>query len=75
MPFGFIFPGFMAFVLWGPFVKESDRLTMFLTDDVSKDTVMNRKSKRNHDLNPTNAVRGSDNENVRGLSTDQSIQM
>jgi len=75
MPFAYIFPGFMAFLLWGPFVKESDRLTIFLKDDAPKESVTSRKGKRKRDIDDTNAVRGSDNWNDRGLSTDQSIQM
>ena len=65
----------MIFVLWGKFVKESDRLTIFLKDDAPKESVTSGKGKRKRDLGDANAVRDSDNWNVRGFSTDQSIQM
>jgi len=34
-----IFPGFMAFILWGPFVKQSDRFITFQNDDCGKKKV------------------------------------
>ena len=75
MPFTYMFPAFMKFLLWGPFVKESDRLIIFLKDDAPRDSVTSRKGKRKRDLDNANTVRGSDNWNDRGLSTDQSIQI
>ena len=75
MPFAYMFPGSMAFVLCGPFVKELDRLTIFLKDDTPKESVKSRKGKRKQDLNDAHVVRTSDNSNARGLSIDQNIKM
>jgi len=75
MPFAYMFPGFIAFVLWGSFVKKSDRLTIFLKDDAPKESVKSRKGERKKDLDDANVARMSDNSNARGLSTDQNIKM
>ena len=36
VPDDFIFPSFYAFVVYGPFVEENQRLSLLLTDDADK---------------------------------------
>ena len=41
-----MFASFMAYVLWGPFANDSDKLPLLLLDDADKKTVMSRAQRR-----------------------------
>ena len=36
VPDNYMFPGFMSFMVWGPFVEPNDRLSLFITSDGKK---------------------------------------
>ena len=74
-PDSYIFPGYMAFVAWGPFAEPNDRLLLFLTQDAPKNMAMGRAAKRKADMELNESERASDSGNNRGFSTDQRISI
>ena len=75
VPEDYIFPSFMAYVLWGPFAIESDKLSLFCTDDAPKSTVMSRAAKRKAVLQKKKEERENDRSAIHGFSTDQRINI
>ena len=66
------FPGFMAFLLFGPFVPPSDRLSLFTTKD-NKALKKSRKEQRADSIKRKSDVRAADGNNKRGWTLDQQI--
>ena len=75
VPPNFFFPGFMAFVLWGPFCSPDDRLRTVLVSGLSKSEQASRATIRAEKKTMKNIDREGDVVNVRGYSTDQQISM
>jgi len=75
VPEEYIFPSFMAFVLWGPFAIDSEKLSLFCTDDAAKSTVASRAQKRKMALQLKKEERAGDRSAVRGFSTEQRINL
>lgn len=70
----FIFTGYMAFYLWGPFASPKDRLLMFGKYDAPKNSgVMSRTVKRKAKLEEKELDQALDPNSLRGFSTDQRI--
>ena len=65
----------MAYVLWGPFAIESDKLSVFCLDDADKATVMSRSQRRKATIKKKAEERENDRSTVRGFSTDQRINI
>ena len=74
-PYSFIFPGYMAFVAWGPFAEPNDRLLLFVTQDAPKNMTLGRAAKRKADLKLNESERSTDSQNHRGFNTDQRISI
>ena len=75
VPTSYIFPSFMAFVSYGPFVEKNKRLNLFLVKDSAKGATISRSKKRKEELNELMVARRNDNENTRGLTIDQKINL
>ena len=75
VPSDYIFPSFMAYVLWGPFAEDKDKLSLFCTDDAPKAAVKSRAEKRKEALQLKKVERENDRSTVRGFSTDQRINI
>ena len=76
VPDNFIFPGYMAFRLWGPFAAPEDRLLIFEVDDAPKNAAaLSRAAKRKLDMNNKDMDRAYDETPHRGFSTDQQISI
>jgi len=74
VPDDFIFPGYMAFRLWGPFASPEDRLTIFENADAPKNAgAIGRAAKQKIDLEIKEHDRSSDQQSNHGFSTDQRI--
>ena len=67
------FPGWIAFLAWGPFVPPKDRLRVFVTTDNST-LKQSRKDQREKKLMNKKITRGTSAED-RGLTTDQQINL
>ena len=65
----------MAYVLWGPFAIESDKLSVFCLDDADKATFMSRSQRRKATIKKKAEEREKDRSTVRGFSTDQRINI
>ena len=72
-PDDYIFPGFMAFIVWGPFAEPNDRLSLFDTSDASTGKAKSRAEKRSAEQMIKNEVRSNDTVNERGYTVDQRI--
>ena len=75
IPKKYMFASFMAYVLWGPFANESDKLPLLLLDDADKKTVMPRAQRRKATLKQKAIERDNSTTEVRGFSTDQRINI
>ena len=75
IPNEWFFPGFMAFVAYGPFVAANDRLVCFETSDRSTASDKNRVANWKLDLNEKANDRTHDSTNPRGYTTDQMFTM
>ena len=75
VPDDYIFPSFMAYVLWGPFAIESSKLSLFCLADAPKTAVMSRSAKRKAALQLKKDERDNDRSAIRGFSTDQRINI
>ena len=76
VPAQYLFPSFFAFLLWGPFAPEEERISLFLTDDKGKKKGNgNRESKRDEDLKRKLSESHNDNTAVRGFTTEQRIDI
>jgi hypothetical protein len=73
LPEGYMFPGFMAFMVWGPFANESNRLPIFNVGDACKSTVIPRAEKRKSDALLKSKERSNDSGHNRGYTIDQRI--
>ena len=69
------FPGFLAFVAWGPFCAPVDRLRTVLVTGLSRKDVQSRNQMRKADKEMKAKMRLDDGENKRGYTTDQMISM
>ena len=65
----------MAYVLWGPFAIDSEKLSVFCLDDAHKATVMSRSQRRKATIKKKAEERDNDRSTVRGFSTDQRINI
>ena len=75
VPDSFIFPGYMAFVAWGPFAEPNDRLLLFTIQDAPKNMTLGRAAKRKADQKLNESERSTDSKNHRGFNTDQRISI
>ena len=75
VPGNYLFPSFMAYMLWGPFASENEKLPLFVLDDANKTTVKSRAQKRAHVKAENAKEREGDRSAVRGFSTDQRISI
>ena len=75
VPANYIFASFMAYVLWGPFAIESEKLSLFSLDDEDKATFMSRSQRRKVTMKKNSEERENDRSAVRGFSTDQRINI
>ena len=73
VPDNYMFPGFMSFMVWGPFAEPNDRLSLFNTSDGKKGGGKSRAEKRKADKLVKDQNRKDDNSNQRGLTIDQKI--
>ena len=73
VPETYIFPGFMAFITWGPFADPANRLSLFTVADASKAAAMGRSEKRKIDKLLNDENRKKDGNHSRGLTIDQKI--
>jgi len=71
IPNDWFFPGFMSFVVYGPFVDANDRLACFETSDGSTESNRGRVAKRKAEISEKSDDRLHDNSNPRGYTTDQ----
>ena len=69
------FPGFISFVLYGPFADGNDRLACFELSDAAPGSNKGRAAKRKQEQKEKDVARMNDNTNKRGLTTDQLISM
>ena len=69
------FPGFMSFVICGPFADGDDRLACFELSDAVPGSNKGRAAKRKQEKMEKDVARMNDNTNKRGLTTDQLISM
>jgi len=72
-PDTYIFTGYMAFVVWGPFAKPNERLLLFVTQDAPKNMALGRAAKRKAESELNQSERASNLVNNIGFSTDQRI--
>ena len=76
VPDDFIFPGCMAFMLWGPFTPPENRLIIFEIKDAPKNAgAIGRATKHKLDLESKEIERVSDANANYGFSTDQMISI
>ena len=75
IPENYMFASFMAYVLWGPFANESDKLPLLLLADADKKTVMPRAQRRKATMKQNAIERDETTTEVRGFSTDQRINI
>jgi hypothetical protein len=73
LPEGYMFPGFMAFMVWGPFADPSNRLPIFYVGDACKSTVMTKVVKGKSDALLKSKERSNDTEHNRGYTINQRI--
>lgn len=75
IPDDWFFPGFIAFVAWGPFADKESRLRTVLLKGLSKKDVKSRATMRKEKTQMKNKMRDDDSANKRGLTTDQLISL
>ena len=75
IPDDYIFPGFFAFLFWGPFAAGNERLLLFEVEDAKTDSLLGRKHKRTKELGERGKKRNVIATNERGFTTDQRISM
>ena len=78
MKVNWIFKGFFAYLLWGPFVESEHRLEFFgetELEDSDKVKDKTRSNKRKNKLDDKLNDHTSDNSNKRGLTNDQLINL
>lgn len=75
VPSEYIFPSFMAYISYGPFVDPSNQLSLLLTGDAGKGKMKSRAEKRKASLEEKAASRKEDGDHTRGLTIDQQIKM
>mmetsp|Transcript_8139 Transcript_8139/g.10341 ORF Transcript_8139/g.10341 Transcript_8139/m.10341 type:complete len:445 (-) Transcript_8139:187-1521(-) len=73
VPETYIFPGFMAFMVWGPFAEPNDQLSLFMTSDRNYGGGKGRAEKRKARKIEKDIIRKDDNANERGMTIDQKI--
>ena len=73
IPNNWFFPGFFAFVIFGPFADPNDRLACFEIEDLQK--AASRAAKRRAELIEKEKDRANDDHNKRGFTADQKINM
>ena len=75
VPDAFFFPGYMAFIAWGPFCDKRTRLRTVLVNGLSKKDVKSRAQMRKDSKKEKEMERNEDTQNARGLTTDQRINL
>ena len=75
VPAGWTFPGFMSFVVWGPFAVPSVRLKTVLINGLKRSDVLSRAQMRKKKKIDKEVERSMDTTNERGLTTDQMISL
>ena len=75
VPDSFFFPGYMAFIAWGPFCEKLYRLRTVLLNGLSKKDAKSRAQMRKEDKKTKASERAEDAKNERGLTTDQLINL
>ena len=75
IPYNWFFPCWFSFLTYGPFVPKENCLSLFEINDAYKDIVKSHAEKRKAEKMQKDLERSSDQNNKRGLSTDQHIQM
>jgi hypothetical protein len=73
LPEGYMFLGFIAFMVWGPFADPSNRLPVFNVGHACKSTVMSRAEKRKSDTLLKSKERNNDTENRRRYTIEHGI--
>ena len=75
VPDAFFFPGYMAFIAWGPFCDKKTRLRTVLVNGLGKKDVKSRAQMRKENKKEKEIERNEDTDNARGLTTDQMINL
>ena len=75
IPYNWFFPCWLSFLTYGPFVPKENCLSLFEINDAHKDIVKSCVEKRKAEEMQKDLERSSGQDNKRGLSTDQHIQM
>ena len=75
IPEGYVFPSFMAFGLWCPFVKAEKISYLLIIDDAHKSTAKIRREKRKASVRTKDSKQEEYSSAVRGFSTDQRISI
>ena len=75
VPSTYIFPSFMAFVIYGPFVEKSKQLTLLLHKEAAKGSTKSRDERRKETAKQMATNRKNDDNNMRGLTIDQKISI
>ena len=76
VPDDFIFPSFYAFVVYGPFVEENQRLSLLLTDDADKKKGEGSRTKMRESEKAAKKLNAAHDQSTdRGFSTDQRINI
>ena len=71
----YMFPGFFAFMLYGPFVENEDKLDILRKGSALKKNVESRAEKRKRGVKQKDLDRENNTEGDRGLTIDQKINM
>ena len=69
------FPGYFAFVLWGPLAPKEDRLDLFSINDPKGRGVKGRANHRQRDRDDKKKLRKGDTSNQRGMTLRDRIQL
>ena len=75
VPDSFFFPGYMAFIAWGPFCDKKTRLRTVLVNGLTKKDGKSRAQIRKDMKKEKELERNEDTDNARGLTTDQMINL
>lgn len=75
VPQSYFFPGYMAFIAWGPFCDKRTRLRTVLVNGLGKKDVKSRAQMRKENKKEKEIERNEDTDNARGLTTDQMINL
>ena len=76
IPLDYMFPSFIAFILYGPFVAYDKQLKLLLIDDSKVKKGEGNRKKQRKDKSDSKSIDGvHDQSSVRGFSTDQRIDI